>query len=62
MTQAELALRIGCSPVLISRIIHGKCEISARLSIKISRVLGTSDMFWYGLTYNYRVWKAENDR
>ncbi|MDX2130236.1 MAG: HigA family addiction module antitoxin [Chloroherpetonaceae bacterium] len=46
LTQAELAKRMDVTPKHINEIINGKASITAEMSLRLERVLGTPAEFW----------------
>lgn len=59
--QSDLARVTGIPRGRISEIIHGKRDITADTGIRISRALGLSDGFFYGLQTDYHVRIAQRD-
>ena len=59
LTQHKLAEASGIPKGRISEIIHGKRAISAETGIRLSRALGLSDGYFYGLQTDYDVRLAQ---
>ena len=53
ISQNQLAMAAGVPKSRISEIIHGKRRITAETGMRISRSLGMSDGFFYGLQVKY---------
>ncbi len=53
ITQSELALRMGVTPVYVSNVINGKKDISAKFAMKLEYALGVKKSFWLNLQANY---------
>lgn len=56
MSQAEFARRCKVKPKVINEICQGKRAVTARTSIIMSEVLGTSYDFWLGLQMDLDLW------
>ncbi|MBX2819577.1 MAG: HigA family addiction module antidote protein [Rhodothermaceae bacterium] len=59
LTQSRLARVTGIPKGRISEIIHGKRDVTAETGIRISRALGLSDGYFYGLQTDYNSRKAQ---
>lgn len=59
VTQNELAQSTGIPKGRVSEIIHGKRDVTAETGIRISRALGLSDGYFYGLQTDYNSRKAQ---
>lgn len=57
----EVALRLGITRANLSRILNGKQGISAEMSIRLSRLLGTNPNFWLDMQTSYDLWQAQNN-
>jgi len=57
VTQAAADLHV--SRVSLSKIINGKAGISADMTIRLSRWLGTSPDLWIGMQAQYDLWQAQ---
>ena len=53
ITQYRLAHTIAVPPRRINEIVHGKRAISPDTALRLSRALGTSDLFWINLQSRY---------
>lgn len=60
-TQAELARKLGISYGGMSRIIAGKMGVTARMAIKLEKVLGRSAESWMDLQVNHDLAVARNE-
>ena len=56
----DVAVDIGVPPRRINEIVHGKRRISADTALRLSRYLGTTDLFWINLQTRYDL-EAERD-
>ena len=59
ITQSKLAKVTAIPKGRISEIINGKRDITAETGIRISRALGLSDGYFYGLQTDYNSRKAQ---
>lgn len=57
----EFAKNLGISRVTLSRILNGKQGITAEMSLRLSRALGTHDDFWLKMQMQYDLWQAEHN-
>ncbi|WP_323842503.1 MULTISPECIES: HigA family addiction module antitoxin [unclassified Moraxella] len=57
----EFAKHLGVSRVTLSRILNGKQSITADMSLRIARALGTSDDLWFRMQNQYDLWQAQNN-
>ncbi|MFK7848703.1 MAG: HigA family addiction module antitoxin [Rhodothermales bacterium] len=53
ISQNKLAKTMGVPPGRISEIVNGKRAISAETSLRLGKVLGMSDRFWFNLQTDY---------
>lgn len=53
ISQYRLARAIDVPPRRINEIVHGKRGISPDSALRMSRALGTSDVFWINLQTRY---------
>jgi antitoxin HigA-1 len=56
VTQAAEALHVA--RVTLSKILNGNAGISAEMSLRLSKWLGTSPDMWMGLQSQYALWQA----
>lgn len=54
----DFAKHLGVSRVTISRILNGKQGISADMSIRLSRALGTNPSLWLDMQKAYDLWQV----
>jgi addiction module HigA family antidote len=57
----EAARRLGVGRVALSRLLNGVTGISPDMAIRLSKALGTSTEFWYGMQVNYDLWHAKRN-
>lgn len=62
LTQGGLAVKLQVSSGQISRLIAGKGSLSPEMALRLSRVFGTTTMFWLGLQVNHDLSKAKADK
>jgi addiction module HigA family antidote len=55
ITQHKVAVAIGVPPRRINEIVHGKRRITADTALRLSRYLGTTDLFWINLQNRYEL-------
>ncbi len=55
----DAAKRLGVGRVALSRLLNGATGISPEMAIRLSKALGTSPEFWYGMQVNYDLWQAK---
>jgi antitoxin HigA-1 len=58
----EAARRLGVARTTLSRIVNGRAGISAEMSLRLSKALGTHAAFWSGLQMDYDLWHASRKR
>lgn len=56
VTQAAEALHVA--RVTLSKILNGNAGISAEMSLRLAKWLGTSPDLWMGLQSQYDLWHA----
>ena len=56
------AKHLGVTRSTLSRILNGRAGISAEMSLRLSRALGTHMAFWSGLQMDYDIWRASRKR
>ncbi|MBN9604987.1 MAG: HigA family addiction module antidote protein [Actinomycetales bacterium] len=62
ITQYRLAATIGVPARRINEIVHGKRAVSPDTALRLSRALGTSDLFWLNLQNRYDLEMATRGR
>jgi antitoxin HigA-1 len=55
----DAAKRLGVGRVALSRLLNGATGISPEMALRLSKLLGTSPEFWYGMQVNYDLWQAK---
>ncbi|MFI0545794.1 MAG: HigA family addiction module antitoxin [Brachymonas sp.] len=55
---SHAAASAGVSRVHLSRILHGKANISADMALRLAALLGTSAELWLGMQSSYDLWLA----
>ncbi len=55
-TKAHLANRMGCSPLIVKRILEGKRDIGNLTARELSAAFGTGIEFWLNLQNAYDEW------
>ncbi|ANY09858.1 HigA family addiction module antitoxin [Pseudonocardia sp. HH130630-07] len=55
LSQNAVAAAIGVDPMRISQIVRGTRAISADTALRLSRLFGTSDLFWLNLQDRYEI-------
>jgi addiction module HigA family antidote len=55
----DAAQRLGVGRVALSRLLNGATAISPEMAMRLSKALGTSPEFWYGMQVNYDLWQAK---
>ena len=58
---ADAAKRLGVGRVALSRLLNGATGISPEMAMRLSKALGTSPEFWYGMQVNYDLWQAKKN-
>jgi len=59
ITVADAAKRLGVGRVALSRLLNGATGISPEMALRLSKALGTSPEFWYGMQVNYDLWQTK---
>lgn len=60
-TQTELAKKLGISRGGLCRILNGKMGVSARMALKLEKVLGRSAESWMTLQYTHDLAEARKE-
>ena len=55
----DAAKRLGVGRVALSRLLNGATGISPAMALRLSKALGTSPEFWYGMQVNFDLWQAK---
>ncbi len=59
VTVSELAERCGVARNTMSKVVNERGDITEDLAIRLSRVLGSTPRFWFGMQANLNLYKAE---
>jgi antitoxin HigA-1 len=55
----DAAKQLGVGRVALSRLLNGVTGISPEMALRLSRALGTSSEFWYGVQVDFDLWRAK---
>ena len=55
----DAARCLGVGRVALSRLLNGATGTSPEMALRLSKALGTSPEFWYGMQVNYDLWQAK---
>jgi addiction module HigA family antidote len=61
ISQYQLAKDISVPPRRINELVHGKRAVTADTALRLSRYLGTSELFWLNLQARYEL-EVQKDR
>jgi addiction module HigA family antidote len=61
LLKKDVAHSLGILPHHLSEIFAGKRNISARLAVKLEKLLGVSSHYWLGLQMNYDLYIARQE-
>src|SRR3990167_8733635 len=59
ITVTDFAARIGVTRVALSRVLNGRCGISADMAVRLVAALGGSAESWLHMQANYELAQAE---
>jgi len=62
MTVTEAARALRVDRVTLSRLLNGRCGVSAPMALRLAQWLGTSPDLWMGLQAQYDLWRASRRR
>lgn len=64
LTQADFAKRLGTTPKNLSLLMRGKQSLSVDMAMKLSRMLGTTVLYWLNLqnAYDIALAQIESDK
>ena len=62
MTQAEAAWRMNMSVTCVNELVCGRRGVTARSALRLSRLLGTTPMFWMNLQANWDIWHTRQEK
>jgi addiction module HigA family antidote len=54
----EVTAHLGVSRVALSRVLNCKAAVSAEMSIRLGKALGTSPDLWFKMQNAYDFWQA----
>ncbi len=55
----DAAKRLGVGRVALSRLLNGATGISQEMAVRLSKALGTSPEFWYGMQVSFDLLQAK---
>ena len=55
----ELAGKLDVAASTLSRVLKGSSRVTPEMALRLSKALGTSPEFWYGMQVNYDLWQAK---
>ena len=58
VTAASIARELGVSKSTFSRLLAGKSDITPKMAVRLSAVLGRTAESWLLMQDNYDLWKA----
>jgi antitoxin HigA-1 len=58
MTQADLALHIGCDVKVVNRIVNGRSSVTADMAIRLGAALRMSPEFWLNAQQAVDIYRA----
>jgi addiction module HigA family antidote len=61
ISAGKLAEALDVDKGIVSRIINGKCAVTANLALRLGKVLGTTPQFWLNLQCQHDVSLAKAD-
>lgn len=53
LTQAELARKLGVSPMRISHLVNEERPVTADLALRLGKAFGQTPQYWLGLQASY---------
>jgi HTH-type transcriptional regulator/antitoxin HigA len=59
LLKKDVAQALGILPHHLSEIFSGKRHISARLAVKLEKLLGISSHYWLGLQMEFDLYQAK---
>ena len=59
LTVSALAKRCGVARNTMSKVVNERGDITEDLSIRLSRVLGSSPQFWLAMQAKVKLWELE---
>jgi antitoxin HigA-1 len=62
MTVTEAASALFVARVTLSKILNGNAGISAEMSLRLAKWLGTTPDLWMGLQSQYDLWQATSEK
>lgn len=58
----DFAKQLGILPHHLSEIFIGKRNISAKMAVKLEKLMGISAEFWYGMQTSYDLFIAKHPK
>ncbi|HWA90500.1 MAG TPA: HigA family addiction module antitoxin [Rhizomicrobium sp.] len=58
ITQDQLARAMAVSRLSVNQLVNGKRSITADMALRLARVLGTTEEFWFNLQRDYDLSEA----
>ncbi|MBC3916938.1 HigA family addiction module antidote protein [Undibacterium sp. CY18W] len=58
----EVARHLGVDRTTLSRLLHGKSDLSADMALRFEAALGTSASMWLGMQRDYDLWQARQQK
>ena len=62
MTVTEAASALFVARVTLSKVLNGNAGISAEMSLRLAKWLGTTPDLWMGLQSQYDLWQATSEK
>ena len=60
LTIKQAAEGLCVSPRTLSKVIHGKADITADMAIRLAEAFGSSPETWLGMQHAYDLWQAQH--
>lgn len=57
----DLAKRLGVDRKTVSRLVNGRCGVTAEMALRLGKALSTSADLWLGMQQDYDLWHAEQN-
>lgn len=61
-TVTEFARHLDIDRTTLSRLLHGKSDLSADVALRLEAALGTSASMWLGMQRDYDLWQARQQK
>ncbi|MFC0351819.1 HigA family addiction module antitoxin [Undibacterium danionis] len=59
---SEVARHLGIDRTTLSRLLHGKSDLSADMALRLEAALRTSASMWLGMQRDYDLWQARQQK